>query len=123
MNPEDLVGGVLRSVLGGRGKRSGRAMRYLTRDLTRGVGHVVRDTSRLARDVNRGSGGFFTRPSTLLGAVGLAWGIFESLQGTPAGGQTQQNQWAGGSAPAAGTTGDTPPPIPTATASPPIPNV
>ena len=36
MNPEDLVNGVVRSVLGGRSKRSGRAMRYLTRDLTRG---------------------------------------------------------------------------------------
>jgi uncharacterized membrane protein YebE (DUF533 family) len=80
MNPEDLVNGVVRSVLGGRSKRSGRAMRYLTRDLTRGVGHVVRDTSRFATGVNRGTGGFFSRPSTLLGALGLAWGIFETLQ-------------------------------------------
>jgi uncharacterized membrane protein YebE (DUF533 family) len=61
MNPEFLVNGVLRSVLGGRRKRSGRAVRYLTRDLT------------------RGTGGFLSRPSTLLGALGLAWGIFETL--------------------------------------------
>ena len=62
MNPEFLVNGVLRSVLGGRRKRSGRAVRYLTRDLTRGA-----------------TGGFLSRPSTLLGVVGLAWGIFETL--------------------------------------------
>jgi uncharacterized membrane protein YebE (DUF533 family) len=80
MDPHVLVDGVLRSVLGGRRKRSGRALRYLTRDLTRGVGHVARDVTRVAGGVNRGSGGFFTRPSTLLGALGLAWGIFETLQ-------------------------------------------
>ena len=62
MNPEFLVNGVLRSVLGGRRKRSRRAVRYLTRDL------------------NRGTGGFLFRPSTLLGALGVAWGIFETLQ-------------------------------------------
>ena len=38
---------------------------------------IVRDTTRL---VNRGTGGFLSRPSTLLGALGLAWGIFETLQ-------------------------------------------
>lgn len=69
MNPEFLVDGVLRSILGGRRKRSGRAVRYLTRDV-----------GRLAGGFNRGSGGFLSRPSTLLGALGLAWGIFETLQ-------------------------------------------
>jgi uncharacterized membrane protein YebE (DUF533 family) len=80
MNPEFLVNGVLRSVLGGRRKRSGRAVRYLTRDLTRGAGHIARDVGRFAGGMNRGTGGFLSRPGTLLGALGLAWGIFETLQ-------------------------------------------
>lgn len=80
MNPEFLVNGVLRSVLGGRRKRSGRAIRYLTRDMTRGAGHIARDVGRFAGGMNRGTGGFLSRPSTLLGALGLAWGIFETLQ-------------------------------------------
>ena len=82
MNPEFLVDGVLRSVLGGRKKKSKRALKYLTRDLTRGVGSV----GRMAGGLNRSSGGFMTRPSTLLGALGVAWGIYETLQnqGTPA---------------------------------------
>src|SRR6478735_8309248 len=75
MNPEHLVNGVLSSVLGVRGKQSGRALRYLTR----GVSHVARDATRIATGASRG-GGFFTRPSTLIGALGLAWGIFETLQ-------------------------------------------
>jgi ABC-type multidrug transport system ATPase subunit len=92
MNPEFLVDGVLRSVLGGRHKRSGRAVRYLTRDISRGVEHVVRDTTRLAAGVNRGAGGFFTRPGTLLGALGLAWGIFETMQGQNAPRVQQEHQ-------------------------------
>ena len=78
MNPDFLIRGVLGSVLGGGGrKRSHRALRYLT-----------------------GSGGsFFTRPQTLLAAAGVAWGIFETLQGQ--GGQGQGGgQWGGGAAPA-----------------------
>src|SRR5690349_19895457 len=82
MNPEDLVGGGLRSVLLGRSKRSGRALRYLTRDLTRGTRHIAHGAGRFAGSVARGGDSFWTRPSTLLGAVGLAWGIFESLQGS-----------------------------------------
>src|SRR3954462_4780114 len=100
MNPEFLVDGVLRSVLGGRRKRSGGALRYLTRDMTRGVGHVARDATRFATGMNRGSGGFFSRPSTLLGALGIAWGIFETLNqepGSPAG-----SSGTGGTASAAG---------------------
>ena len=130
MNPEDLVGDVLRSVMGGRRKRSGRAMRYLTRDLTHGVGHVVRDTTRFAAGVNRGTGGFFTRPSTLLGALGLAWGIFDSLQQNQPGGTSSGVAAAGSSAatPAgAPPAADAPVPPPLAGVPevpvPPIPNV
>jgi tellurite resistance protein len=61
MNPEFLVSGVLRSVLGGRRKRSRRALRYLTG--------------------NRGS--FWSNPATLMTAAGVAWGIFDTLQATP----------------------------------------
>jgi uncharacterized membrane protein YebE (DUF533 family) len=94
MNPEFLVNGVLRSVLGGRRKRSRRALRYLTRD----AGHIARDVGRFAGGVNRGTGGFLSRPGTLLGVLGLAWGIFETLN-------QNQNQPASGSAGAAGATG------------------
>jgi uncharacterized membrane protein YebE (DUF533 family) len=68
MDESVLFNGVLRSVLGGRRRRSHRALRYLT----------------------RGSGSFLTNPTTLLTAAGLAWGIYETLQGssntTPAAG-------------------------------------
>ena len=59
MNPDFLIRGVLTSVLGGRTrKRSRGALRYLT-----------------------GSpGSIWTRPTTLLTAAGLAWGIYETLQ-------------------------------------------
>ncbi len=53
-----LVNGVLRSVMGGRGKRSRSALRYLT----------------------GGGGSFLSNPATLLGAAGVAWGIYETLQ-------------------------------------------
>jgi uncharacterized membrane protein YebE (DUF533 family) len=124
MNPEDLVGGVLSSVLGGRSKRSSGALRYLTHDISRGVGHVVHDTTRFASGVNRGSGGFFTRPSTLLGALGLAWGIFDTLQNQDATGSgpaagagpaagTPANAAAGNTAPGGGPPAEVPvPPIP-----------
>ena len=59
MNSDFLVNGVLSSLLGGRTrKRSRRALRYLTG--------------------NRGS--MWTRPTTLLTAAGVAWGIYETLQ-------------------------------------------
>ena len=56
-----LLNGVLRAVLGGRGRRrrSRRAMNYLT---------------------GGGRGSFWTNPSTLLTAAGMAWGIFETMQ-------------------------------------------
>ena len=57
MNPDFLIQGVLNSVLGGGRKRSGRAMRFLN-----------------------GGGSIWSRPTTLLTAAGVAWGIYETLQ-------------------------------------------
>jgi uncharacterized membrane protein YebE (DUF533 family) len=54
----DLVRGVLTGVMGGRRKRSKKALRYLT---------------------GRG-GSMLSNPSTLLTVAGVAWGIFETLQ-------------------------------------------
>ena len=131
MNPEDLVGDVLRSVMGGRRKRSGRATRYLTRDLTHGVAHVVRDTTRFATGVNRGTGGFFSRPSTLIGALGLAWGIFDTLQQNQSSAGAAATGGAGSSGATAGAwtptnEGAPVPPAPVGASEvpvPPIPNV
>lgn len=53
-----LLNGVLRSVLGGRRRRSPRALRYLT----------------------GARGGIWSKPSLLLTAAGLAWGVYETLQ-------------------------------------------
>jgi len=58
MDESILFNGVLRSVLGGRRRRSHRTLRYLT----------------------HGSSSFWTNPTTLLTAAGLAWGIYETLQ-------------------------------------------
>jgi uncharacterized membrane protein YebE (DUF533 family) len=58
MDESMLINGVLRSVLGGRRRRSGRALRYLT----------------------GGQGSFWSNPTVLLTAAGVAWGIFETLQ-------------------------------------------
>jgi uncharacterized membrane protein YebE (DUF533 family) len=61
MDESALLNGVLSAVLGGRGRRrrSRRAMNYLT---------------------GGGRGSFWTNPSTLLTAAGLAWGIYETMQ-------------------------------------------
>jgi uncharacterized membrane protein YebE (DUF533 family) len=67
MDPADLVDGVLRSVLGGRSKRSRRASRYLTRS----------GGSMLAR----GGSALLSNPTALLTAAGVAWGIYETMQG------------------------------------------
>lgn len=53
-----LVDGVIRGVLGGRRKRSRKALRYL-------VG---------------GRGGLLANPNALLTVAGVAWGVFETLQ-------------------------------------------
>ena len=58
----DLVRGVLTGVMGGRHKRSKKALRYLT---------------------GRG-GGMLANPNTLLTVAGVAWGIFETLQNSGA---------------------------------------
>jgi uncharacterized membrane protein YebE (DUF533 family) len=116
MNPEDLVGGVLRSVLLGRSKRSGRALRYLTRDLARGTRHIAHGAGRFAGSVSRGGDSFWTRPSTLLGAVGVAWGIFETLQQGQGGAPVTNPAATPGSSPTVASpaaAGVTVPPIPT----------
>ena len=59
IDPADLVDGVLRGVLGGRRKRSRRALRYLTGGRGRGL---------------------MSNPNALLTMAGVAWGIFETLQ-------------------------------------------
>lgn len=79
-NPDDLVSGVLRGVLGGRRKRSRKAMRYLTR---------------------RGAGAVLSNPNALLTVAGVAWGIFETLQNQGAAGPTG----AAGASGAMGATG------------------
>jgi uncharacterized membrane protein YebE (DUF533 family) len=80
-----LVNAVLAVVLGVRGKKAGKATRYLT------GGRRIRGAS--------GSG-------TLLTAAGLAWGVFETLQrqGAPDG--------PGPAVPGAGARAAAPPPIP-----------
>lgn len=61
MDAEQLIGAVIRGALLGRGKRSGRTMRYLM----------------------GGSSSFITA-STLMAAAGVAWGVFEQLTGRDA---------------------------------------
>lgn len=55
MRPEDLIGALLKGAMGGRGKKSHGAMRYLT-----------------------GGRGSLINASTLLTAAGLAWGAYEA---------------------------------------------
>ena len=81
--------------MGGGRKRSNRALRYLT----------------------RGHGSFWTHPTTLMTAAGLAWGVFDTLKQ----GEGQAGQWGGEST--------TTPPAQTPTSPavappvPPLPNV
>jgi uncharacterized membrane protein YebE (DUF533 family) len=98
IDPTDLVSGVLRGVLGGRPKRSRKALRYLT---------------------GRG-GGMWSNPNVLLTAAGVAWGIFETLQGEgQPQGATAGPGLGGGAAPAAPSAA-----APASTAPlPPLPNV
>src|SRR5688500_19576960 len=72
MNPDFLIKGVLSSVLGGGRKRSRRSLRFLN-----------------------GGGSMWTRPTTLLTAAGVAWGIYETLQNSGS-----QSPAVGGSSPA-----------------------
>jgi uncharacterized membrane protein YebE (DUF533 family) len=65
MDESVLFNGVMRAVLGGRRRRGRKAMGYL----------------------GSAGGALLSNPTALLGAAGIAWGIFETLQG---GGQGQQ---------------------------------
>jgi uncharacterized membrane protein YebE (DUF533 family) len=58
MDESMLINGVLRSVLGGRRRRSTRALGFLTGQ----------------------SGSLWANPNVLLTAAGLAWGVFETMQ-------------------------------------------
>ena len=101
MNPDFLIDGVLRSVMGAGGRKtSRRAMRYLT-----------------------GShGSFWTNPTTLLTAAGLAWGVYETMTD-----KTNPNsQWGGAGGPASPPMQQQGPSAPSAMATaplPPLPNV
>jgi uncharacterized membrane protein YebE (DUF533 family) len=70
-----LLNGVLQSVLGGRRKRSRRAMRYLG---NRG--------GPFGGALGSIGGSLLSNPNVLLTAAGVAWGIFETMQqgNTPA---------------------------------------
>ena len=87
MDESILFNGVLRSVLGGRRRRGRRALRYLTRN----------------------SGSFWTNPTTLLTAAGVAWGIYETMQSGSQGAQGSQGLSSGGAAGSAGSGGSTAP--------------
>jgi uncharacterized membrane protein YebE (DUF533 family) len=95
MDESMLLRGVLGSVFGGRRKRGRRALRHLTP----GIGTIL------------------SHPTAALTVAGVAWGIFETLQGQQSG---QSNQWAGGPSsgqPAAGSAASVP-----AAGLPPLPN-
>jgi uncharacterized membrane protein YebE (DUF533 family) len=112
IDPDMLVDGVLRGVLGGRRKRSRKAYKYLGRG-----GRMV-----------------MSNPNALLAVAGVAWGIFETLQnqgnpGPQGSSGSQGSQGSPGSQGAPGSSGSpvswgggggvTPVPVPT----PPLPNV
>lgn len=91
-DPDDLVRGVLTGVLGGRRKRSRKALRYLT---------------------GRG-GGMLANPNTLLTMAGVAWGIFETIQGQSTAAAPATPQGHAGAAPT--------PPLPTIPGAPDVPS-
>lgn len=97
MDESMLLNGVLRSVLGGRRRRSRRAMRYLNR----GIGGPLSGT------LGSIGGSFLSNPNVLLTAAGFAWGIFETLQ------QENTSGTAPGAPPASTAAGTSPlPPLP-----------
>jgi uncharacterized membrane protein YebE (DUF533 family) len=81
MDESMLLNGVLRSVLGGRRRRSRKALRYLGGPLGGPLGGSLGSIG----------GSLLSNPNVLLTAAGVAWGIFETLQqgGTPATGVQQ----------------------------------
>jgi uncharacterized membrane protein YebE (DUF533 family) len=97
MDESMLLNGVLRSVLGGRRRRSRRAMRYLNR----GIGGPLGGT------LGSIGGSLLSNPNVLLTAAGLAWGIFETLQ------QENTPGTAPGAPPSSAASGTSPlPPLP-----------
>jgi uncharacterized membrane protein YebE (DUF533 family) len=66
MDESMLLNSVLRSVLGGRRRRSKKAMRYLGGPLDGALGSI--------------GGSLLSNPNVLLTAAGVAWGIVETLQ-------------------------------------------
>ena len=97
MDESMLLNGVLRSVLGGRRRRSRRAMRYLNR----GIGGPLGGT------LGSIGGSLLSNPNVLLTAAGFAWGIFETLQ------QENTPGTAPGAPPASTASGTSPlPPLP-----------
>jgi uncharacterized membrane protein YebE (DUF533 family) len=86
VNGDALVNAVLGSVLNGKGKQSRKALRYLTGK----------------------KGGSLVNAGTLLGAAGVAWGIYETWQ---------RGREPAAAAPAAGAA--QPPPVPQPLAAPP----
>ena len=91
-----LLNGVLQSVLGGRRKRSKRAMRYLGK---RG--------GPFGGTLGSIGGSLLSNPNVLLTAAGVAWGIFETMQqgATPAAAPV-------GAPPVSNATQTVPPPLP-----------
>ena len=81
-----LLRGVLGSLMGGRRKKSKKALRHLTGG-GMGLGGGLMGT-------------VLSHPTAALTAAGLAWGVFETLQNKQggAGGQVGGNQWGGGPA-------------------------
>jgi uncharacterized membrane protein YebE (DUF533 family) len=73
IDPDMLVDGVLRGVLGGRRKKSRKAYKYL----------------------GRGGRTLMSNPNALLTVAGVAWGIFETLQNK--GSVGAPGAWGGGS--------------------------
>ena len=100
MDESILFNGVLRSLLGGRRRRSHRALRYLTR----GTGSIA--------------GSLLSNPATLLTAAGVAWGIYETMQGSQ--GSAGSTGSAGATAGAAGLSSSNVSP-PAASSSAPLP--
>ena len=95
INPDMLVDGVLRGVLGGRRKKSRKAYKYL----------------------GRGGRTLMSNPNALLTVAGVAWGIFETLQGS----QGSGGSWGSGGSGSVGSPSAAAPPVPVPT--PPLPNV
>jgi uncharacterized membrane protein YebE (DUF533 family) len=94
MDESMLLNGVLRSVLGGRRKRSKKAMRYLGGPLGGSLGSI--------------GGSLLSNPNVLLTAAGVAWGIFETLQQGQAG-TSAPGTPTGTGFPSQGAPGTTPP--------------